>query len=78
MADKSPAVADALDITPNDVVRVTSVLSMIPRLTKIPKNGNDLPTLPRLVPAQYQVPGANDLAPTHAAPSAAHGDNRPT
>ena len=74
MADKSRRVAEALDITPMDVVRVTSVLSMIPRLTKIPKHGNDLPPLPRLVPTQHQAPGANNPTPSHADPSAAHGD----
>jgi hypothetical protein len=74
MADKSRRVAEALDITPMDVIRVTSVLSMIPRLTKIPKNGNDLPTLPSLVPTQHQVSGANNSTPSHADPSAAHGN----
>jgi len=74
MADQSTRIADILDINQNDIIRVTSVLSMIPRLTKI-QDGNDLPPLPRLVPTQCQAPGANNPTPSHADPSAAHGNN---
>jgi len=73
MADQSTRIADILDINPKDIIRVTSVLSMIPRLTKI-QDGNDLHPLPCLVPTSHQVPGANHSAPRHANPSAAHAN----